>query len=197
VEGVTPELAGQEWWIAILLIGLGLFIVARFGLSLWRQGRKGPGGPRPTSTSGPATIPPSVRFEPQPLLSEGEAGLYNLIRVAAQEQFLVFAQVPVWCLVDVRAADDRTRAMVLSRIAFKRVQFVLAHPGTLRVVKVVEVDDPNDTSLQKEARERLLDVVFQRAGIPILRLNAQMEYSVAALAGLLGVEPGPDDQDDA
>ena len=189
MEGVTPLLAGHEWWVAILLIGLGLLLVARFGLPLLRQGRKGPDGRRPTSTSGPITIPPSVRFEPQPLLTEREAALYNLIRVAAQEQFLVFAQVPVWCLVDVRAPDTRIRAMVLSRIAFKRVQFVLVHPGTLRVVKVVEFDDPNDTSLQKEARERLLDVVFQRAGIPILRLNAQMEYSVAALAGLLGVEP--------
>ena len=189
MEGVTPLLAGHEWWVATLLIGLGLFLLARFGLPLLRQGRKGPDGRRPTSTSGPATIPPSVRFEPQPLLTEGEAAFYNLIRVAAEEQFLVFAQVPVWCLVDVRADDARLRTMVLSRIAFKRVQFVLVHPGTRRVVKVVEFDDPNDTSLQKVAREHLLDMVFQRAGIPILRLNTQMEYSVAALAGLLGVEP--------
>ena len=196
MDGVTPLLAGDEWWVAILLIGLGLFLVARFGLPLLRPRPAAPTAQVAASMSGLPRIPLGVWFEPQPLLTEEEAALYNLIRVAAQEQFLVFAQVPVWCLVDVRAADTRMRTMVLNQIAFKRVQFVLVHPGTLRVVKVVEVDDPNDTSLQKEARDCLLNMVFRRAGIPILRLNAQMEYSAAVLAGLLGVEPSPDDHED-
>jgi hypothetical protein len=188
MDSLTPLLAGNEWWVATLLIGLGLVLVFRFGLPLLRResaGRKRGG----RAASGPATIPPGVRLEAQPLLTKGEAALYNLMRVAVQEQFLIFAQVPVWSLVDVRAAEGALRSQVLSQIAFKRVQFVLVHPGTLRVAKVVEFEDPEAASPQRQAREQLLDAVFSRAGIPVVRLNAQREYSVAALAGLLGVEP--------
>lgn len=188
MDSLTPLLAGNEWWVATLLIGLGLVLVFRFGLPLLRResvGRKRRAG----AVGGLATIPPGVRLEAQPLLTRGEAALYNLMRVAVQEQFLIFAQVPLWCLVEVRAAESTLRSQVLSQIAFKRVQFVLVHPGTLRVAKVVEFEDPEEASPQKQAREHLLDTVFSRAGIPVVRLNAQREYSVAALAGLLGVEP--------
>jgi hypothetical protein len=193
MDSLTPLLAGNEWWVASLLIGLGLLLIFRFGPPVLRQGatsgKRGAAG-----TGGLPAIPPGVRIEPQPLLTKAEAALYNLMRVAVQEQLFIFAQVPVWCLVDVRAAESGPRGQVLSQLAFKRVQFVLVHPGSLRVTKVVEFEDPEEVSSQKQARERLLDAVFSRAGIPIIRLNVHMEYSVAGLAGLLGVAPAELDE---
>jgi hypothetical protein len=173
-------------WMAILLTALGLFLIFR------RVPPKASAAPnlRAGAAAGRIPpIPPGVRLVTQPLLSEMEAALYNMMRIAVQDQFLLFAQVPVWCLIEIKAEDPKLRAALLKEIAFRRLQFVVVHPGTLHVIKVVEIDDPKEASPHKEARERLLDEVFERVRIPIVRLNKEVEYSVGALAGLLGVEP--------
>lgn len=176
-------------WGAALLIAVGLFLMFRRGSSGAQKQTATP-NVRATKTPGQgAGIPPAVRLVPQPLMTDAEAALYNMMRMAVQEQFLLFAQVPLWCLIDIRADDPQERVALLKEIAFRRAQFVLVHPGTLQVSKVVEIDDQGEASPQKEARDRLLDEVFARARIPIVRLNKGTEYSVAALAGLLGVEP--------
>jgi hypothetical protein len=173
-------------WIAILLTALGLFLIFR------RVPPKSPSVPNlraATAAVRVPPIPPGIRLVTQPLLSEMEAALYNMMRIAVQDQFLLFAQVPVWCLLEIKAEDPKQRAALLKEIAFRRLQFVLVHPGTLQVARVVEIDDPKETSPQKDARDRLLDEVFERVRIPIVRLNKEVEYSIGALAGLLGVEP--------
>jgi hypothetical protein len=134
-------------------------------------------------------IPAGVSVRGRPLMTKAKAALYNLMRLAVQEQYLVFAQVPVWCLVDVRAQDHRARKEFLNKISFNRVDFVLVHPGTLAVAKVVELDDQFQTSSQRQVRDRLIDAVFNEAGITLVRLKVQQAYTVSALAALLGVEP--------
>jgi uncharacterized protein DUF2726 len=136
-----------------------------------------------------ASIPAGVSVRGRPLMTKAKAALYNLMRLAVQEQYLVFAQVPVWCLVDVRAQDHRARKEFLNKISFNRVDFVLVHPGTLAVAKVVELDDQFQTSRQRQVRDRLIDAVFNEAGITLVRLKVQQAYTVSALAALLGVEP--------
>ncbi|HKW86193.1 MAG TPA: DUF2726 domain-containing protein [Nitrospiraceae bacterium] len=136
-----------------------------------------------------AGIPAGVSVRGRPLMTKSKAALYNLMRLAVQEQYLVFAQVPVWCLVDVRAQDHRARMEFLNKISFNRVDFVLVHPGTLAVAKVVELDDQPHASGQRQIRDRLIDAVFNEAGIALVRLKAQQSYTVPALTALLGVEP--------
>ena len=176
-------------WGAALLIAVGLFMMFRRGAAAGRKQAAAPNVWARKALGEGLRIPAAVRLVSQPLMTDAEAALYNMMRMAVQEQFLLFAQVPLWCLVDIRADDPQDRAGVLKEIAFRRVQFVLVHPGTLQVSKVVEIDDPAEVSPQKDARDRLLDDVFGRAHIPMVRLNKGTEYSVAALAGLLGVEP--------
>ena len=189
MDALIDLVVTHKGWVVLVLMALGLLLIFR---------RNGRGKEKPIAApnvragkpSTPAPkIPPSVRLVPQPLLTDAEAALYNLMRVAVQEEFLIFAQVPVWCLVDIKTEDPHERNGLLKEIAFRRIQFVLVHPGTLHVTKVVEVDDPKDNSPQKEARDRLLGEVFSRAKIPMIRLDKEMEYSVAVLSGLLGVEP--------
>lgn len=136
-----------------------------------------------------AGIPAGVSVRGRPLMTKSKAALYNLMRLAVQEQYLVFAQVPVWCLVDVRAQDHRARTEFLNKISFHRVDFVLVHPGTLAVTKVVELDGQSQASGQRQMRDQLIDAVFNEAGIALVRLKAQQSYTVPALTALLGVEP--------
>lgn len=190
MDALIDAVAMHKGWVAVFLVGVGLLLIFK---------RNGSAKTKPTAAPNIRTktsdrmsgIPPGVRVAPQPLLTDAEAALYNLMRIAVQEEFLIFAQVPIWCLVDIKADDQHERHALLKEIAFRRIQFVLVHPGTLQVSKIVEIDDQKDTSPQKEARDRLLDDIFGRAKIPMIRLDKDMEYSVAVLAGLLGVEPAP------
>jgi len=189
VDALIGVLLTPQGWVALLLIALGLFLIFRLG---WGSQRSRPAAPNVRAVRAPGEplkIPPEVKLSSQPLLTDVEATLYNMMRIAVQEQFLLFSQVPLWSFVEIDAEDSQQRHGLLKEIAFKRAQFVLVHPGTLQVRKVVEIDDPKEHSLQKEARDQLLDEVFRRAKIPILRLDKETEYSIAALAGLLGVEP--------
>lgn len=165
-----------------LLLGVGAVIV--FGL-IWRAwGHRWTGRVQAAAF----VIPSGVSFVAQPLLTEAEAFLYNLIRLAVQDRFLVFAQVPLWCLVDISTEDRKARSVVLGKLALKRVDFVLVHPGTRIVVKVVELDEPL-SSPQRRERDRLVEQVLQAAGIAVIRLKTQKSYTVPALSSLLGLDP--------
>jgi hypothetical protein len=128
-------------------------------------------------------------LQQQPLLSKAEAAFYNLLRLAVRDRYLVFAQVPLWCLVGIQAADRRARIALLNQIALRRVDFVLVHPGTLAVVKVIELEDPADAAVPRQQRARLLEAVLEEAAIELLYLDGRETYSVPTLAAKLGLDP--------
>lgn len=132
-----------------------------------------------------------VSVHAQPLLTKEEAAFYNLLKFTVQDRYLVFAQVPVWCLVDVRSKDPKTRSTFLNRIALRRVDFALVHPGTLTTFKIIELDDPAVPLAQKEGRNKLLDGVFKEAGLALVRLQNPGTYTASKLAAALGLEENP------
>jgi hypothetical protein len=132
----------------------------------------------------------SISIRSQPLLTKDEAAFYNLLRLTVQDQYLVFAQVPVWCLVDVQSKDHKARTTLLNTIALRRVDFALVHPGTLATVTIIELDDPAIPPAQKERRNKLIDGVFKEAGIALVRLQNPGSYTAPTLAAALGLAGG-------
>jgi len=128
-----------------------------------------------------------VSLKAQLLLTKNEAAFYNLLRLTVQDQYLVFAQVPVWCLVDTQSSDPKARTTFLNTIALRRVDFVLIHPGTLATVKIIELDDPAIPPAQREVRNKLIDGVFKEAGIALVRLKNPGSYTAPTLAAALGL----------
>src|SRR3954469_2720058 len=84
-------------------------------------------------------LPPDVTLRPQPLLTDTDLLLYNLIRLAVEDHFLVFARVPLWSVVSVEAKGT-ARSQMLRQIALKQLDFVLVHPGTKTANHVVLLD---------------------------------------------------------
>lgn len=174
---------------SLLLTMTGGTLLLGLGLWFWSRTR----GHRATK-EGPLQVqalplPPNLTLTPQPLLTEAEAAFYNLLRLSVQDRFFVFAHVPVWCLIDIRTQDRQARTAFLNQVAFKRVDFALVHPGSLAVAKVVELRSATPPSPQRQTRDRLLDAIFRRAGIELIRLDGQATYTVPALAAQLGLEP--------
>lgn len=166
-----------------LFVGIGIvllaFLVWRLKYSLTER----PIGKRPF------LLPPGVTLRPQPLLTDTDLLLYNLIRLAVEDHYLVFARVPLWSVVTVEA-EGAVRSQVLRQIALKQLDFVLVHPGTKATEQVVLVEEDSPPQPQEITRRREIQSVLQAAGITLTTLNPHTSYTVSQLAQLFGVDNG-------
>jgi hypothetical protein len=142
----------------------------------------------PEADRRPATfsLPAGVTIAAAPLLTESEVALYNLMRMAVQEHYLVFAQVPLWSFVSIEPMG-KSRSQVLHQMALKRVDFVLVHPGSRQVEQVVEVEADSLRPHHAE-RQRVIESVLDAAGIKLVTLRSNKSYTIPDLAGALGLE---------
>jgi hypothetical protein len=131
-------------------------------------------------------LPPGVILRPQPLLTDTDLLLYNLIRLAVEDHYLVFAMVPLWTVVSVEA-EGTVRTQVLRQIALKQLDFVLVHPGTKAAEQVVLIEDGVPPQPHEVTRRRDIQSVLQAAGIAITTLKPHTSYTVPQLAQMLGV----------
>ncbi len=144
-----------------------------------------------SSTTGPVgkepfVLPPNVTLRPQPLLTDTDLLLYNLIRLAVEDHYLVFARVPLWSVISVEA-EGTARSQVLRQIALKQLDFVLVHPGTKTAEQVVLLEEGFPAQPQEVTRRREIQSVLQAAGITLTTLKPHTSYTVPQLAQLFGV----------
>ncbi len=168
------------------LIVLAVLILC--GVAWRRMGRR---KPRPSRTQ-ESVVPQGLSLRAKPMLTKHEAQFYNLLRLAVQEQYLIFAKVPLWSVVAASAKqpqDHSSAEAFLKRIIKRRMDFVLVHPGTLAVDTVVQLENGAPVFDGKEVQDRLVRNVFRAAGIKLVRVKAEGSYTAPALATLLGVPP--------
>jgi hypothetical protein len=165
----------MEW----LLIGLGIGIT----LLVWRLFAS----PVPVrAKTGTFVLPPHATLQPQPLLTDTELFLYNLMRLAVQDQYLVFTQVPLLSVIRVEA-EGPTRSELLQRIALKRLDYVLVHPGSRLVEQVVQLEDDQRSRSHQGDRREVIKAVVESAGIRFTILPPHTSYTIPQLAALLGL----------
>lgn len=129
-----------------------------------------------------------VGLAAQPVLSRDELEWYNLIRLAAQDRYLVLSQVPLWVLVSMRGGDRSERATLMGRLALKRVGFVLLHPGTGEIYKAIDIGIQQGRTAEQRRRDRLVAQVFAATRIEHVRLSPQDVLSVPVVTASLGIE---------
>ena len=171
---------GDSFTMENVFIGLA---IACLVFLVWRL--------RFSSTTGLArkeaiVLPPGVTLHPQPLLTDTELLLYNLIRLAVEDHYLVFAKVPLWSVISIEA-EGPARSQVLRQIALKQLDFVLVHPGTKAAEQVVLLEDDFPPQPQELTRIRDIQVVLQAANITLTSLKPHTSYTVPQLAKLFGV----------
>jgi hypothetical protein len=166
-----------------VFIGLAIAFLVFLAFLVWQM--------KVSSTTGPVwketfVLPPGVTLRPQALLTDTELLLYNLIRLAVEDHYLVFAKVPLWSVVSVEA-EGKARSQVLRQIALKQLDFVLVHPGTKVAEQVVLLEEGFPPQPYELTRRREVQSVLQAAGITLTTLKAHTSYTVPQLAQLLGV----------
>jgi hypothetical protein len=185
LAGVNPFLGDND---TMDLVFIGLVIALLISLSFlafltWRL--KTSTTAEPTRKE-PYVLPPNVTLRPQPLLTDTDLLLYNLIRLAVEDHYLVFARVPLWSVVSVEA-ERSARSQMLRQIVLKQLDFVLVHPGTKTTDHVVLLEEGTPPQPHEVTRKQEIQSVLQAAGITLTILNPNMSYTVPQLAQLLGV----------
>ena len=125
---------------------------------------------------------------PRTIMTSEESTLFNLIRLAAQDYFLVLVKLPILQVISVRDKDEEARKALLRSIQFTRLDVVLAHPGTLQAVTVIYLqknDEEEERRLKK--RTQVVDTVLKAAGINVVRLQVNQSYSVEQVVEILGL----------
>ena len=169
LAGVNPFL-GDNGTMDLVFIGLAIaFLISLLAFLAWRL---------KTSTTAepvrkePFVLPPNVTLRPQPLLTDTDLLLYNLIRLAVEDHYLVFARVPLWSVVSVEA-ERTARSQVLRQIALKQLDFVLVHPGTKTADHVVLLEEGSPPQPHEVTRKQEIQSVLQAAGITLTTLKPQ------------------------
>lgn len=157
--------------------------IAFLAFLVWRLKVSSP--PAPVKKE-PFVLPPGVTLSPQPLLTDTDLLLYNLIRLAVEDHYLVFARVPLWSVVSVEA-EGKARSQVLRQIALKQLDFVLVHPGTKVAEQVVLLEEGSPSQPHEVTRRQEILSVLQAAGITLTTLKSHTSYTVPQLAQLFGV----------
>lgn len=174
------ELLPSAFFPVVLIV-----LMALVALILWMIWNRPLPSSQPTMDS--EAMPDRTSVMSRPLLSKLEATLLNLIRLAVQDRYLVFAKLPVSSLVKVMHENERTRKTILKTIRPMRIDVALIHPGTLNSTKVIKFVGGDDSPTQSNGRNRLVDAVLQAAGIEIIRLEAHTTYTVSKLVDILGL----------
>ena len=130
-------------------------------------------------------LPPDTVVTSNPVFTETELSLYNLLQMAVQDRYLVLAQVPLWSCVSVENPGN-ARSKLLNHLALKRVDFALVHPGTRHVEQVVQIDDASADPSQVE-RQRVIESILDAAGIKLVQVRSKKPYTVPELTALLGL----------
>ena len=157
--------------------------IAFLAFLVWRLRVSSP--PAPVEKE-PFVLPPGITLQPQPLLTDTDLLLYNLIRLAVEDHYLVFARVPLWAVVSVEA-EGKARSQVLRQIALKQLDFVLVHPGTKAAEQVVLLEEGFPPQPHEVTRRQEIQSVLQAAGITLTTLKPHTSYTVPQLAQLFGV----------
>jgi LPXTG-motif cell wall-anchored protein len=182
LAGVNPFL-GDNGTMDLVFIGLVIVLLISLSFLAWRRKTSTTAEP---ARKGPYVLPPNVTLRPQPLLTDADLLLYNLIRLAVEDHYFVFARVPLWSVVSVEA-ERTARSQVLRQIALKQLDFVLVHPGTKTADHVVLLDAGSPLEPHEVTRKQEIESVLHAAGITSITLSLTMSYTVPQLAQLLGV----------
>lgn len=124
---------------------------------------------------------------PRQIFSSDEATLFNLIKVAAQDHFLVLGKLSLLQLVSFLDKDEEAKRAVMRNIQSLRLDVVLVHPGTRQAQTVIKFRKEKDGSAVVDERERLMETILKAAGIGLVALSLDQTYSLAQIVGLLGL----------
>lgn len=115
------------------------------------------------------------------LLTKAELSFYRVLKSVVDADLLIFSKMR---LVDLLwlPKGTKNRQAYLNKIMSKHVDFVLCKSNTLSPVLAIELDDSSHQESSRRERDKFVNEVFHKAGLPILRIQAKRSYSPGDLS---------------
>ncbi len=135
--------------------------------------------------------PSSSDTEPFPFrlrddfLSPAEISFYHVLLSAVGDRFTVCPKVNLNDIFFVSRPDKNQAAR--NRISRKHVDFLLCDRRSMRPCMGIELDDSSHECEDRQARDALVQRVFDAAGLTLLRFAAQRAYSITEVASRLSL----------
>ena len=134
---------------------------------------------------------PTVYIEPvESLVTPAEQRFYEALDQAVDGRFMILSKVRVADLLSVTSESRSARYRIFRSIASKHVDFVLVQAKDLRPLAAIELDDSTHRRPDRRKRDELLDDLFAKAKLPLLRFKTASSYNPrsieAQLEGALG-----------
>lgn len=134
------------------------FILSLFGIRL--------GGPASDSQ-----LPYQQRDD---FLSAAELSFYRVLRQTVGDQAVVLCKVNLADIFFV--AHPNQNQSYRNKIDRKHVDFLVCDPSTMKPRLGIELDDASHGRRDRQDRDEFVDSVFAAAGLPLLRIPAQVGY---------------------
>jgi hypothetical protein len=144
-----------------------LFLLALLLRSIWRRLL------RPHPNERPLAIA-------RPFLSEAERAFFQILLQSAHPSSHISCKVRLADLVTFPGRAPGTRNTVNQ----KHVDFVVCDRQSMKPFRVIELDDPTHGRRDRMARDALVDLYLEEAGIPITHFPTARRYRPADLAAL-------------
>jgi len=121
---------------------------------------------------------PTVYIEPvESLVTPAEQRFYEALDEAVDGRLLILSKVRVADLLSVTSESRSARYRVFRSIASKHVDFVLVEAKDLRPLAAIELDDSTHRRLDRRKRDELLDDLFAKANLPLIRFKTASTYN--------------------
>jgi single-stranded DNA-specific DHH superfamily exonuclease len=123
-------------------------------------------------------VEPAIYIEPvQSLITPAEQKFYEALDEAIDGRLMILSKVRVADLFSVTSESGPARQRIFRSIACKHVDFLLAEPQNLRPLAAIELDDATHRRSDRQKRDELLDDLFEKAELPLLRFKTASAYS--------------------
>jgi hypothetical protein len=127
-------------------------------------------------------VEPAVYIEPvQSLVTPAEQKFYEALDEAIDGRLIILSKVRVADLLSVTSESGPARQRVFRSIACKHVDFLLAEAQNLRPLAAIELDDSTHRRADRRKRDKLLDDLFEKAELPLLRFKTASAYSLRSI----------------
>ena len=115
------------------------------------------------------------------LLTKAELSFYRVLKNVIDDDLLIFSKVRLADLLWL-PKGTKNRQAYLNKIMSKHVDFVLCESNTLSPVLAIELDNSSHQKSSRRERDKFVDDVFHKAGLPLLRIQAKRSYSPGELS---------------
>ncbi len=184
-SGITPDPSLFSQLPSIAFPIILIIILAITVLSIWFVWSR-PSSPSSTTDIPLGSLSDNVTAVPRPLFLSAEASIFNMVRLAVQDSYLVLAKLPLSSVLTIEEKDREARKAIMKAILPIRLDLALIHPGTFQLEKIIRFKTEPSATLPPQ-KEQLVATILESAGIATITLDLKTSYTVPQLLTLLGL----------